>query len=209
MTCLERRIRFERLADPDPDMTLQAGDLASKGLFRSLRLIPYMKKGDSHTLVEKLAWGRPQWQTKEGLGMPGLGPYYGYSHSLILRGFELGMKGKEPAGSGLEREDYSQWLGPRTMKMPHFPSMWPKETFLTEQEVCAKEPGFHKTACNFRREQTQSSCRVPLWWSTCAKAGRCQSVWPGKGGELSFERLQHEATRGCGWSWRWEVTQLV
>lgn len=55
MTCLERRIRFERLADPDPDMTLQAGDLASKGLFRSLRLIPYMKKGDSHTLVEKLA----------------------------------------------------------------------------------------------------------------------------------------------------------
>lgn len=49
MTCLERRIRFERLADPDPDMTLQAGDLASKGLFRSLRLIPYMKKGDSHT----------------------------------------------------------------------------------------------------------------------------------------------------------------
>lgn len=44
MTFLERRIRFERLADPDPDMILQAGDLASKGLFRSLNLIPYMKK---------------------------------------------------------------------------------------------------------------------------------------------------------------------
>lgn len=38
----------------------------------------------------------------------------GYSHSLTLRVFELGMKGKEPSRGGLEREDFSQRLGPRT-----------------------------------------------------------------------------------------------
>ena len=46
-------------------------------------------------LAKKLAWGRPQWQTKEDLGMPGLGPRSpGYSNSLILRAFELGTKGE-------------------------------------------------------------------------------------------------------------------
>lgn len=48
------RVRFEA-GRPDPDMTLQAGDLASKFLFRSLRPIPYMKKRDSHTLGKEAA----------------------------------------------------------------------------------------------------------------------------------------------------------
>ena len=88
--------QVERLADPDPHMILQAGDLVSKDLFRSLSLIPYVKKGDSHTFGEEAGRGRPQWQTKKDLGMPGLGPRSpGYTNSLILRASELGMKGKE------------------------------------------------------------------------------------------------------------------
>lgn len=60
--------QVERLADPDPHMILQAGDLVSKDLFRSLSLIPYVKKGDSHTFGEEAGLRETPMADKGGSG---------------------------------------------------------------------------------------------------------------------------------------------
>lgn len=55
-----------------------------------------MKKGDSHT-SGKEAGLRETPKTEDGPGMQILGPgSLGYSNSLILRAFELGLKREKP-----------------------------------------------------------------------------------------------------------------